>query len=210
MLSQLPEDEDVGETAAQLALRPSIYMREYAPFFSSTQPANPSSMSHRKTLDMPPSKYLRPSAPSTTPSPHVHSQLSVHIKRLVRLDLHLPYAITRRDALLNRRLELVAPRTPPAISIAVIIAAQKVALRLCAFLDGERDVNRLEQVFLERGVEGYDVVDVALDVLGVEPAQEVAGRLAGAMAEEGRGGDYRALSMGSAMLCWMYEAASGL
>jgi hypothetical protein len=136
-------------------------------------------MSHRKTLDMPPSKYLHLLAPSTHPPSTIppHSQLPIHIKRLVRLDLHLPYAVARRDALLNRRLELIAPRTAPAIPIAVIIAAQKVALRLCAFLDRERDVDRLEQVFFERGVQGYDVVDVALDVLGVEAAQEVAGRV---------------------------------
>jgi hypothetical protein len=111
----------------------------------------------------------------TSQASHAVLQLPVHIKRLVCLDLHLPYAVAGRDALLNRRLELVAPRTPPAVAVAVVVAAQEVTLRLGAFLDSEGDVDRLEQVFFQRGIEGYDVVDVALDILGVEPAEEVAG-----------------------------------
>lgn len=41
------------------------------PFLSRTQPAKPSSMSQRYTLDMPPSKYLLPSALCHTRWPHV-------------------------------------------------------------------------------------------------------------------------------------------
>jgi hypothetical protein len=125
---------------------------------------------------MPPSKYLPVSAfHPTFQASHAVLQLPVHVKRLVRLHLHLPYAVAGRDALLNRWLELVAPRTPPAVAVAVVVAAEEVALRLGAFLDGEGDVDRLEQVFFQRGVEGYDVVDVALDIFGVETAEKVAG-----------------------------------
>ena len=60
----------------------------------------------------------------------MHSQLPIHVKSLVGLDLHLAHTITRRDALVDGRLELVAPRTPPAVAVAVVVAAQKVALRL--------------------------------------------------------------------------------
>ena len=106
--------------------------------------------------------------------PYADSQLPVHVKSLICLDLHLTDTITRRDTFLNGRLELVAPRTSPAVAVAVVVAAQEVALRLGAFLHGKRDVDGFEQVFLERGVELNNVVDIALDVLGVQSAQEVA------------------------------------
>ena len=64
------------------------------------------------------------------PKPRMHSQLPVHIKSLVGFDLHLTDAITGRDAFVDGRLKLVAPRTPPAVAVAVVVAAQKVALRL--------------------------------------------------------------------------------
>jgi hypothetical protein len=105
----------------------------------------------------------------------VDSQLPVDVEGLVCLDLHLAYAIAGRDAFFNRRLEVVAPRTPVAVAVAVVVAAQEVAPRLGAFLHGKRDVDRFEEVFFERGVELNDVVDIALDVLGVQSAEEVAG-----------------------------------
>lgn len=104
----------------------------------------------------------------------MYSQLPVHVKSLVRLDLHLTDTIARRDTFFNGRLELVAPRTPPAVAVAVVVAAQEVALRLGAFLHGQRYVDGFEQVLFQRGVELDNVVDVALDVLGVQSAQEVA------------------------------------
>ena len=105
----------------------------------------------------------------------VHLQLSVHIERLIRLDLHLPDPFAGRYAILNWRLELVAPRTPPAVSIAVVIAAQEIALGLRALLDGERNINGFEKVFFELGVQADNVIDILLDVLGVQTAEEVAG-----------------------------------
>lgn len=109
-----------------------------------------------------------------TAKPRMHSQLSVHVKSLVGLDLHLTDTITRRDTFLNGRLELIAPWTPPAVAVAVVVAAQEVALRLGALLHGKRDVDGFEQVFFERGVELDNVVDIALNVLWVQSAQEVA------------------------------------
>jgi hypothetical protein len=107
----------------------------------------------------------------------VYSQLPVHVESLVRLDLHLTDTITRRDALVDGGLELVAPRTPPAVAIAVVVAAQEVALGLGAFLDGKGNIDGFEQVLLESRVQRDNVVDIALDVLGVQPAQEIAGCL---------------------------------
>jgi hypothetical protein len=115
-----------------------------------------------------------------TPMQWPSLQLPIYVKSLVRLDLHLPYAVARCDALLNGRLELVAPWTPPAVAIAVVVAAEEVALGLGALLHRERDVDRLEQVFFERRVERYDVVNVALYIFGVEAAEEVAGAVSGA------------------------------
>jgi hypothetical protein len=116
------------------------------------------------------------------------AQLPVHVKGLVRLHLHLPYAVARCNALLNGRLELIAPRTAPAVAIAVVVAAEEVALCFGALLHRERDVDGFKQVLLQRGVQGYDVVDVALDVLGVQAAEEVAGAVSGRCRRCTRGG----------------------
>jgi hypothetical protein len=128
---------------------------------------------------MPPSKYLRSSAHALRllPRPDVYSQLPVHVESLVRLDLHLTDTIARRHALVDGWLEFVAPRTPPAVAIAVVVAAQEVALGLGAFLDGKRDIDGFEQVLLERRVQRNNMVDIALDVLGVQSPQEIAGCL---------------------------------
>lgn len=80
-------------------------------------------------------------APPAMPLLCIDSQLPVHVKGLVRLDLHLTDTITRRDTLLNGRLELIAPGTSPAVPVAVVVAAEEVALGLRAFLGSERDID---------------------------------------------------------------------
>jgi hypothetical protein len=106
----------------------------------------------------------------------LHPQLPVHIERLVGLDLHLPDPFTGCHTIINRRLELIAPRTSPAVSVAVVVAAQEIALGLGALLGGERDIDGLEEVFLKRRVQADNSLNVLLDILGVEAPQEVAGR----------------------------------
>jgi hypothetical protein len=125
---------------------------------------------------MPPSKYLSMSAHAFMPCPAMHLQLSVYVKSLVRLDLHLPDPLTGRHTIVNRRFELIAPRTPPTVSVAVVVAAQEVALGLRAFLGGERDIDRFKEVLFERRVQADNSFDVLLDVLGIEASEEVAGR----------------------------------
>jgi hypothetical protein len=129
---------------------------------------------------MPPSKYLPrlavpPGCCALLHQRRPHSQLAVYVKSLVGLDLHLAYAFARRYALLDGRLEVVAPGTPPAVAIAVVVAAQEVALRRRAALHRQGDVDGFEELLLQRGVELDDVVDVLLDILGVQPPQKVAG-----------------------------------
>jgi hypothetical protein len=135
-----------------------------------------------------------------TPTRWPSLQLSVYIKSLVRLDLHLPYAVAGCDTLLNRRLELIAPRAAPAVTVTVVVTAEEVALCFRALLDCERDVDGFEQVFFERGVQGYDVVDIALDILGVQSPEKVAGAVSKLQIASCRGAAYRALSIGSAIL----------
>lgn len=133
---------------------------------------------------MPPSKYLLLSA---CVSGYVLSferllwwewlsQLSVDVECLVCFNLHLSYAVTRCDplALLYRGFKFIAPRAPPAITISVIVTAQKVTLRPGALFDGERNINGFKEVFSEVGVQAYKVVDVLLDILRVQAAEEVA------------------------------------
>lgn len=130
------------------------------------------------------------------------SQLPVDVKGLVSLELHLPHALARHDALaiLQRGLELVAPRTPPTVTIAVVVAAQEVTLGLSATLDRKRHVDGLEQVFGERGGELAKAVDVLGRVLRVKTAEEVpSGARVSVRRQEGIAcGTDKALSKGSA------------
>jgi hypothetical protein len=82
----------------------------------------------------------------------MNSQLSVYIKSLIRLDLHLTDPVARRHTLFNCRLELVAPWTPPAVAVAVVVAAQEVALCFGASLHGKRYIDGFEEVFFQRWV----------------------------------------------------------
>jgi len=151
---------------------------KFLPFLSNTQPAKPSSMSQRYTLAMPPSKYLCRGGYQRVHLKSMQdgdSQLSIDVECLIGLDLHLAHALAGRDALVNRRLKLVAPRAAPTVAVAVVVAAQEVALRLGALLHRERNVDGFEQVFFERGVQRDNGGDIALDVRGVEAPQEVPG-----------------------------------
>ena len=105
----------------------------------------------------------------------MHPQLSVYVERLVRLDLHLPDPLTWRHTIIDWRLELVTPWTPPAITIAVVVAAQEITLRLRALLRGERDIDGFEEVLFQLGVQADNVFNVLLDILGIEAPKEVAG-----------------------------------
>lgn len=98
---------------------------------------------------LPRSQYCCPSPAanrSLSATMRSDSQLPVDVKSLVGLEFHLPHTLAGHDALaiLQRRLELVAPRTPPAVTIAVVVAAQEVPLRLAAALNGKGNVNGLE------------------------------------------------------------------
>jgi hypothetical protein len=89
-------------------------------------------------------------------------QLPVHIKRLVRAHLHLPYPLPRHGALartfipagahaaetafIERRVELVGPRRAVAIAVAVVVAYEVVAAGLLAATDFEGLVDGREEV----------------------------------------------------------------
>lgn len=121
-------------------------------------------------------------------------QVPVHIEGLVGLDLHLADplagdgALTRavitgtargrghaaRAALVERRVEFVAPWRAIAVAVAVVVAEEEVAARLGAAADAERLVDRGEEVLRQVWGEGDDGVEVIGSVLGVEATEEVA------------------------------------
>lgn len=105
-----------------------------------------------------------------------NAQLPVYIKGLIRLDLHLAYALAGGHALVDGRLEVVAPRAPPAVAIAIVVATKEIPLGLRALVDREGYVDGFEQVLFQRWVQFDDVVDVLLDMLGVQPPEQVAAR----------------------------------
>lgn len=80
-------------------------------------------------------------------------QLPVDIEGLVGADLHAADLLGGRvrgaaaaAAARERRVELVAPRRPVAVAVAVVVAEEVLAPRLPAPAHGERLVDRREQV----------------------------------------------------------------
>jgi hypothetical protein len=131
-------------------------------------------------------------------------QIPIHIKRLIRLNLHLahplpgdgplpsalvtaPRAHTADAGLVQRRVELVAPGRAVAVAVAVVVAQQVVAPRLLAAADGEGLVDGGQEVFGQVGRERDDVVEVLRGVFWVEAAEEVAGACLGVSFREENG-----------------------
>lgn len=102
-------------------------------------------------------------------------QLPIHIKRLIRRDLHLPDALPRLLGVRERGLELAGPRRPVGVAIAVVVAEEVVAAGGGAALEGEGLVDGGEQVFRQVGDEGAEGGEVRGCVLGGEAAEEVSG-----------------------------------
>lgn len=117
-------------------------------------------------------------------------QLSVDIKRLVGLDLHLAHPLVRNGplagavvasradtantALVQRRVKLVAPWGAVAVAVTVVIAEEVVAAGLPTPLDGEGLVDGGEEVFGQVRGEGDDGAEVLAGMFGVEAAEQVA------------------------------------
>lgn len=117
-------------------------------------------------------------------------QLPVNVKGLIGLDLHLAHPLVgdralagalaaagpdaAHAALVQRRVELVAPWRAVAVAVAVVVAEEVVAARLLAALDGEGLVDGRQEVLGQVRGQGDDCVEVLARVLGVEAAEEVA------------------------------------
>lgn len=129
--------------------------------------------------------------------PQVHAahaplvvQLPIDVKGLVGLDLHLAdsligdgaftstLAASRADtahaALVQRRVELVAPWRAVAVAVAVVVAEEVVSAGLPAPLDGEGLVDGREEVFGQVRGQGDDGVEVLARVFRIQAAEEIA------------------------------------
>lgn len=126
-------------------------------------------------------------------------QLAVDVERLVGLDLHLAHplagdsALARTftaacthpagTALVQRGVELVAPRRAVRVAVAVVVTEEVVTARLLAALDREGLVDGREEVFGEVWGEGDEGVEVVRGVFGVEATEEVAVLVSGGLLE---------------------------
>ena len=77
----------------------------------------------------------------------IHIQFPINIKSLISPNLHPPHPLRADFRVLDRRVELVAPRAAVAVTVAVVVAQQVVAPRLLAPADFERLVYRGEELF---------------------------------------------------------------
>lgn len=75
-------------------------------------------------------------------------QFPVNIKALIGPHLHPPDTLRTHLCILDGRVKLIAPGTPVAVPVTVVVAEQVVAARLFAAADLERLVDRRQQLFL--------------------------------------------------------------
>ena len=108
-----------------------------------------------------------------------YSQLSIHIDRLPHPHFQLPHPLTRLSPFLfplNRWLELIAPRTPPTIPIAIIVTEQIVPAGFLATAYFKWLIDAGEEFFCKVGREGTDAGEVGRCVGGGKTAEKVARR----------------------------------
>ena len=106
-------------------------------------------------------------------------QFSIDINSLIHPDFHFPHLLARLRAILpffQRGLELVAPRTPIAVPVAVVVTEQVIPSGPLASPDLERLVDGGEEVFGEVGSEGAYAGEIGGGVFRVQAAEEVTGR----------------------------------
>jgi hypothetical protein len=102
-----------------------------------------------------------------------YQQFSIYVKSLISPDLHPPHPLTRTHSIFERWFEFVAPRTPPAVAVAIVVAAQELAATAAIFLHGEGHVDGFEELFAERGGYFAEELDIVGCFGGGKPAQEV-------------------------------------
>jgi hypothetical protein len=129
-----------------------------------------------------------------TTNPAFIIKLAINVKSLIGAYFHFSYLLTRHCRLASTfvislivytagaasfasaegHLELAGPGRAVEVAIAVIVAEQIITAGLAAACNGERLVDGGEEVFLDRGHEGDDGVEVRGGVLGIKAAEEVA------------------------------------
>lgn len=118
--------------------------------------------------------------------PWKDSQLSINLNGISHGDLHFPDPLAGLHALVIFRsssgpadalaLELVAPGTPPCVSVPIVIAEEVIPAGLLAAADLERLVDRREKILSQVWCEGGDAIEVLGGGGWGKAAEKVAAR----------------------------------
>jgi hypothetical protein len=84
-------------------------------------------------------------------APGINVQIAIDINSFICLDFHPSDPLAGHDTftVVQRRLELIAPRTPIAIAIPIVIATQKLAFGFATFLHSEGNIDGFQELFGE-------------------------------------------------------------
>jgi hypothetical protein len=112
---------------------------------------------------------------SACPLPQMlyYPQFPINVKSLVGSNFHPSHALAWTDAILERRFELIAPRTPPTVAVAVVVAAQKFATTAAVLFDGEWYIDGFKELFAQFGRKFAQQLNVVSGFRGGKPAEEV-------------------------------------
>jgi len=110
-----------------------------------------------------------------------HLQFSINVNPLPHSDLQTSDSLARLHAailsftFIDRRIKLVAPRTPPAVPVTVVIAQEIIPASLLAATDLQRLVHRGQKVFREMRRDGAEAGQIGGGGGGGQAAEEVTG-----------------------------------
>lgn len=113
--------------------------------------------------------------------PEVHTadaaliiELTVNIERLVRSHFKLAHTLTGHSAVLQGRVEFIAPWRTVAVPVTVVVTEQIVAAGLRAAADLQGLVNGGEEVFGQIWHNCRDRMEIGLGIAGVQAPKQIA------------------------------------
>lgn len=93
-------------------------------------------------------------------------QLSIYIKPFVCSFLKLPHTLTRHGAIVDRRVELIAPRRAVAVAVSVVVTKEIISPGFLASADLEGLIDGRKEVFGQIRNECGDAIEVQGSVAG--------------------------------------------
>jgi hypothetical protein len=164
MLSHAPELFEPGVTATKTNTVSQKNIPEYATAWAKTRTFLQQDNPGKSIIQIPEVDAAHPA---------LIVQLAIYIKGLIGRNLQFSHSLTRNGAILQGRIEFIAPRRSVTVPVSVVVTEQVVTIGFRASADLERLVYGSKQVFSQVRNEGRNRLQVAFGVARREAAKEI-------------------------------------